>query len=256
METSIYERFKSDKAKGKKNFVVLIDPDDVKTQNIKQIVDIASRAKVDCFLLGGSLIMNDTLDYSISQIKEACNIPVVLFPGNSLQLSYRADAMLFLSLISGRNPDLLIGKHVETASFLYASPLEIISTGYMLIDGGVPTSVSYMSNTYPIPSNKDDIAVCTALAGELIGMKIIYMDAGSGAKTPIPKSMIQAVGERLKIPLIVGGGIRTPEKALENVQAGADVIVVGNAIEKDPALVTDIAAAVHSVNASLDLKVS
>jgi len=150
METTIYERFKADKAEGKKNFVVLIDPDDIKTQSIEQIVQLASRAKVDCFFMGGSLIMNDTLDYSISQIKEACNIPVVLFPGNTLQLSYRADAMLFLSLISGRNPELLIGKHVETASYLYASPLEIISTGYMLIDGGVPTSVSYMSNTYPI----------------------------------------------------------------------------------------------------------
>ncbi len=243
---SIYGRFEEDKKNGKKNFVVLIDPDAVKTQNIAQVVDLAIRAKVDCFFMGGSLIMNDTLDYSISQIKDACDVPVVLFPGSSLQLSYRADAMLYLSLISGRNPDLLIGKHVETASFLYSSPLEIISTGYMLIDGGVATSVSYMSNTYPIPANKDDIAVCTALAGSLMGMKLIYMDAGSGAKNPISESMIRAVSERLRSPLIVGGGIRTPEKALKNVEAGADVIVVGNAIEKDPELIIEMAAAVHN----------
>ena len=217
-----------------------------RTQNIGQIVDLAVRAEIDCFFMGGSLIMNDTLDYSISQIKDACDIPVILFPGSSLQLSYRADALLFLSLISGRNPDLLIGKHVETASFLYSSPLEIISTGYMLVDGGVATSVSYMSNTYPIPANKDDIAVCTALAGSLMGMKLIYMDAGSGAKNPISESMIGAVSERLKAPLIVGGGIRTPEKALKNVEAGADVIVVGNAIEKDPSLIIEMAAAVHN----------
>ncbi len=247
MKTSIYESFKHQKSQGKKSFVVLIDPDEVKTKNIDRIVQLATQAKVDYFFMGGSLIMNDTLDYSISQIKEASNIPVVLFPGGSLQLSYAADAILFLSLISGRNPDLLIGKHVETASFLHASPLEVISTGYMLIDGGVATSVSYMSNTYPIPSNKDDIAVATALAGDLIGMKTIYMDAGSGARTPISESMIRSVSERLNIPLIVGGGIRSAEKALSNVQAGADIIVVGNAIEKDPGLITDMAAAVHSI---------
>jgi len=156
--------------------------------------------------------------------------------------------MLYLSLISGRNPELLIGKHVETAPFLHASPLEIISTGYMLIDGGVPTSVSYISNTYPIPSSKDDIAVCTALAGELLGMKLVFMDAGSGAKIPVSESMIKAVSDKLSIPVIVGGGISTPEKALANVKAGADIIVVGNAIEKDPGLVTELAAAIHSVN--------
>ncbi len=248
MNSSIYKQFKANKAEGKKSFVVLIDPDEVKTQNIDRIIRLATEAKVDYFFMGGSLVMNDTLDYSISQIKEASNIPVILFPGSSLQLSYAADAILFLSLISGRNPDLLIGKHVETASFLYSSPLEVISTGYMLVDGGVPTSVSYMSNTYPIPSNKNDIAVATALAGDLIGMKMIYMDAGSGARTPISESMIEAVSEKLKIPLIIGGGIRTPEKALANIKAGADVIVVGNAIEKSPELVIEMAAAVHSVN--------
>lgn len=245
MKTDIYQSFIHQKKEGRKNFVVLIDPDKVKTNNIDQIIDLAYRAKVDCFFIGGSLVINDTLDYCILKIKEACKIPVILFPGNSMQLSYAADAILFLSLISGRNPELLIGKHVETAPFLYASPLEIISTGYMLIDGGVSTSVSYMSNTYPIPSAKDDIAVCTALAGELLGLKLVFMDAGSGAKTPISESMISAVSSKVSIPLVVGGGIRTPEKALANAKAGADFIVVGNAIEKDPGLIMEMAAAVH-----------
>lgn len=248
MKTAIYQSFVEQKKNDHKKFVVLIDPDKVKTSNIDQIIELALRAKVDCFFIGGSLVINDTLDYCILKIKEACQIPVILFPGSSMQLSYAADAILFLSLISGRNPELLIGKHVETAPFLYASPLEIISTGYMLIDGGVSTSVSYMSNTYPIPSSKDDIAVCTALAGELLGLKLVFMDAGSGAQIPISESMISAVSSKISIPLIVGGGIRTPEKALANVKAGADFIVVGNAIEKDPSLITEMAAAVHSIN--------
>lgn len=241
----IYKDFCKTKEQGKKKFVVLIDPDKLEIQNIDQLVSLANNAQVDSFFVGGSLMVSDILDHTISTIKEQCNIPVVLFPGSSLQLSYQADALLFLSLISGRNPELLIGKHVETAPFLKISPLEIISTGYMLIDGGVATSVSYMSNTYPIPATKDDIAVCTAVAGELLGMKLIYMDAGSGAEKPISTSMIERVSQAIDIPLIIGGGIRTAQKVLENVRAGADIIVVGNAIEKDPNLIIEMAAAAH-----------
>jgi putative glycerol-1-phosphate prenyltransferase len=188
------------------------------------------------------------LDYCLQTIKESCDIPMILFPGNSFQLSYKADGILFLSLISGRNAELLIGKHVITAPYLKVSPLEILPTGYMLIDGGVPTTVSYMSNTLPIPANKDDVALCTALAGEMLGLKIMYMDAGSGAKKPISASMIEAVSSTINIPLIVGGGIRTPEKALETAKAGADIIVVGNAIEKNPNLIIEMSEAVHGVN--------
>jgi len=125
------------------------------------------------------------------------------------------------------------------------SPLEIISTGYLLIDGGVQTAVQYMSNTYPIPANKDDIAVCTALAGEMLGLKMIYLDAGSGARNPVPESMIGAVSGAITVPLIVGGGIRTPEKAAANLRAGADLLVVGNAIEQEPELIRELAAAVR-----------
>jgi putative glycerol-1-phosphate prenyltransferase len=154
--------------------------------------------------------------------------------------------MLYLSLISGRNAELLIGKHVITAPYIKLSPLEVISCGYMLVDGGVPTTVSYISNTQPIPSTKDDVAVCTAMAGEMLGLKSIYLDAGSGAINPVSAEMIAAVSGAVDIPLIVGGGISTPEKAQHNANAGADLIVVGNAIERDPSLIQEMAAAVHA----------
>lgn len=241
----IYTTLCAAKQSGDKKFCILLDPDKLTLAHLDTIIELTLQARVDFIFIGGSLVVNDNLDAIILHIKKSCNVPIVLFPGSSRQLSYKADGLLFLSLISGRNPDLLIGKHVETAPFLKMSPLEIISTGYMLIDGGVSTSVSYMSNTYPIPATKDDIAVCTALAGELLGLKLIYMDAGSGARTPISTSMIRAVSQMVEIPLIVGGGIRTPEQARANVEAGADVVVVGNAIEKSPSLITDIAAAIH-----------
>jgi putative glycerol-1-phosphate prenyltransferase len=166
---------------------------------------------------------------------------VVLFPGDNLQINSHADAILFLSLISGRNPDLLIGKHVISAPILKDSGIEVVSTGYMLIDGGTPTSVSYMSNTTPIPANKRDIAVCTAMAGEMLGLKLIFMDAGSGALNPVGENMISAVKKSIDIPLIVGGGIRSAEKAKAAFEAGADVVVVGNAIESNKDLIREIA---------------
>jgi putative glycerol-1-phosphate prenyltransferase len=172
---------------------------------------------------------------------------VILFPGSPSQISRYADALLYLSLISGRNADLLIGQHVISAPFVKKSGLEIISTGYMVIDGGAPTTVSYISNASPIPADKADIALCTAMAGEMLGMKTIYMDSGSGAKKAISEEMISAVAASIDIPLIVGGGIRDAEKAYLNCKAGADVIVIGNAIEKDPSLIKEMAAAIHSV---------
>lgn len=245
MQTTIYNNLLKAKQDQQKKMVVLLDPDKLKLGKLEELIFLAEQAKVDCFFIGGSLVVNDALDEIILTIKKHCSIPVILFPGSSRQLSYKADALLFLSLISGRNADLLIGKHVETAPFIKISPLEVISTGYMLIDGGVPTSVSYMSNTYPIPANKDSIAVCTAMAGEMLGLKLIYMDAGSGAQNPINTSMIEAVSTAIDIPLIIGGGIRTPEKAAENVKAGADIIVVGNAIETNPSLIKELADAIH-----------
>ena len=203
---------------------------------------------MDFFFVGGSLVVTDTLDTMVSTIKKHCTIPILLFPGSPDQITPKADALLYLSLISGRNPELLIGQHVISAPFVRQSGLEIIPVGYMLIDGGSPTTVSYISNTNPIPSNKNDIAICTAMAGEMLGLKLIYMDAGSGALKAIPTAMIKEVAKHLQIPLIVGGGITSAEKAKENCLAGADIIVVGNAAEKDPELITAISAAIHSLN--------
>ncbi len=247
--STIYTDLAAAKKAGKKKFVVLIDPDKVRLGNMDKVLQLAIEAKVDYFFIGGSLVVNNMLDDCLVTIKEMCDIPMILFPGNSFQLSYRADAVLFLSLISGRNAELLIGNHVLAAPYLKLSPLEILPTGYMLIDGGKATTVSYISNTTPIPAAKDDIALCTAIAGELLGLKLMFMDAGSGAVNPVSTSMIESVSSAIDVPLIVGGGIRTPEKALANVKAGADVIVVGDAIEKDPQLIIDMAAAVHSMNA-------
>ncbi len=253
MDKKLYTSFLEAKKSGKKKFVVLIDPDNMRLGKLEKVLELSKEAQVDYFFIGGSLVVNDMLDMVLANIKKATDIPMILFPGNSFQLSYKADGLLFLSLISGRNADLLIGKHVITAPFLKISPLEIMSTGYMLIDGGISTTVQYMSNTTPIPTDKDDIALCTAMAGEMLGLKMIYMDAGSGAQKPITTSMINAVSTAIEIPLIVGGGIKSPEKAHENVKAGADVIVVGNAIEKDPQLIIDIAAAVHEAEFSSEV---
>lgn len=248
MQDKLYQDMKNRKEKGQKSFACLLDPDKLSLKNVDEIIRLSKEAKVDYFFVGGSLIINLMLDELIVKIKEKCDIPIVLFPGGTNQISYRADALLYLSLISGRNADLLIGKHVETAPFLKISPLEIMPTGYMLIDGGVPTTVSYMSNTYPIPRTKNDIALATAIAGEFLGLKLMYMDAGSGAKTPISNEMIEAVSGAVECPLIVGGGIKTAELCGEKAAAGADIIVVGDAIEKDPQLVIDMAAAVHAAN--------
>ena len=228
-------------------FTVLIDPDKVDGTKIDKLVSLSLEAKVDYFFVGGSLVISNYLDQCIQHIKSACNIPVILFPGAPSQISKYADALLYLSLISGRNPELLIGQHVISAPFVKQSGLEIMPTGYMVIDGGAPTTVSYISNASPIPSDKNEIAMCTAMAGEMLGMKLIYMDSGSGAKRPVTETMIEKVASHIEAPLIIGGGITDPEKAYRNCKAGADVIVVGNAIEKDASLIREMSTAIHSV---------
>ena len=210
------------------------------------LLSLGEQTKIDFWFVGGSLVISSQLDELVRHIKKNTSIPVVLFPGSPSQVTQQADALLYLSLISGRNPELLIGQHVLSAPFVKQSGLEILSTGYIVVDGGAPTTVSYISNAAPIPADKEDIALCTALAGEMLGMKLIYMDAGSGAKQPITTSMIKRVADEISIPLIVGGGIKTPEKAQENCKAGADLIVVGNAIEKEVSLISEMSAAVKN----------
>ena len=247
MKNTLYQHFLKKKQQGKKSLAVLIDPDKVDSHKIEQLITLSVDAKVDYLLVGGSLIISSNLDECIQQIKSLCDIPVILFPGSPAQVSKYADALLYLSLVSGRNAELLIGQHVVSAPFVKKSGLEIMPTGYMLVDGGAPTTVSYISNATPLPSDKNEIALCTAMASEMLGMKLIYMDAGSGAKRPITESMIEMVSANIEVPLIVGGGITDPEKAYLNCKAGADVIVVGNSIEKNPLLIKEMADAVHSV---------
>jgi putative glycerol-1-phosphate prenyltransferase len=247
MKQGIYQSLVAKKQSGHKSFAVLIDPDKVNNSILDELMELSQAARVDYFLVGGSLVISNQLDEVVQHIKSNCSIPVILFPGSPNQVSKYADALLYLSLISGRNAELLIGQHVVSAPFVKQSGLEIMATGYMVIDGGAPTTVSYISNASPIPSDKNEIAMCTAMAGEMLGMKLIYMDSGSGAKRPITESMIQSVANSIEVPLIIGGGIIEPEKAYMNCKAGADVIVVGNAIEKDASLIREMADAIHSV---------
>ena len=247
MKSTIYSSLAEKKRQGRKSFAVLIDPDKVNKSVLDELVTLSVAARVDYLLVGGSLVISNHLDECVQHIKQQCTIPVILFPGSPSQISRYADALLYLSLISGRNPELLIGQHVVSAPFVRQSGLEIMPTGYIVIDGGAPTTVSYISNASPVPADKNEIAMCTAMAGEMLGMKLIYMDAGSGARRPITESMIKSVADHIEAPLIIGGGVTEPEKAYRNCKAGADVIVVGNAIEKDASLIREMADAIHSI---------
>ena len=233
---------------GRKQLAVLIDPDKASEQHLLQLVRKAEQMSADYFFVGGSLISSDRLGQTISLIKKYVEIPVVIFPGGATQLSDNADGILLLSLISGRNPEFLIGAHVIAAPALRRSGIQILPTGYMLVDGGAPTTVSYISNTTPIPANKPDIAACTAMAGEMLGLQLIYMDAGSGAPNPIPAAMIKAVKRSVKLPVIVGGGMRTAEAAQAAWLAGADVVVIGNALEEQPSLIEELSVALRGAN--------
>jgi len=227
---------------------VLIDPDKQEPASLLRLINLSVNCKVDFFFIGGSLLVEKNFEATIEVIKEHSNIPVVIFPGGNYQLSDKADALLFLSLISGRNPEYLIGQQVIAAPQVKRMGLETISTGYILIDGGRVSSTSYVTQTLPIPADKIDLAVATAQAGELLGMKLIYLEAGSGAAKTVSAELISAVKRSISIPIIVGGGIRSSEQAEEICRAGADVIVVGNALEQTPGLLMDISLAVHGVN--------
>jgi putative glycerol-1-phosphate prenyltransferase len=235
--SGIYEQLVKKKKEGIKSFAVLLDPDKLDRSSCAQTVNRCLEAGVDYFFVGGSLLVRDVLEETVSSIKQCCDIPVILFPGSNIQITPKADGILFLSLISGRNADALIGQHVIAAPILKHSGLEVISTGYMLVDCGKQTTVSYISNTTPMPYDKPEIAACTAMAGEMLGLQLLYLDGGSGAAQPISPATIQAVSRHTNVPLIVGGGINTEEKILAALNAGADLVVIGNGIEKDPGLI-------------------
>lgn len=247
MNTSILHKITQAKALKRKQLAVLIDPDTPDEDQLKTIIEHTNECNADYIFLGGSLLIKDALDDCIRTIKKVSSIPVILFPGSILQISGEADAIFFLSLISGRNPELLIGSHVISAPYIRQAGLEALPTGYMLIDSGKPTTASYMSGSLPIPHNKSEIAACTAMAGEMLGQKIIYMDGGSGAETPISAEMISKVRHSVEVPIVVGGGIRNAETARQMCMAGADIVVVGNASESNPAILKEIAEAIHNV---------
>jgi phosphoglycerol geranylgeranyltransferase len=236
---------------GRKHFAVLLDPDNLTEASCLNLLSLSKTYQVDFFFVGGSLITSANQAAIIKLIKANSDIPVILFPSNSLHIDKQADGILLLSLISGRNPELLIGQHVIAAPVLKDSNLNIYPTGYMLVDTGKQTTASYMSGTTPIPHDKPAIAACTALAGEMLGLKYIYMDGGSGAMKPISSEMICAVRKSVELPIIVGGGVDTAEKAEAVLKAGADVIVVGNHIEKNPGFLAEVSNLVASYNVTL-----
>jgi phosphoglycerol geranylgeranyltransferase len=249
----ILDTFVKNSRLGKKSLALLVDPDDLNEGGMMAIVNAAIENKVDYFLVGGSLITSNNLESVVDSIKEFSSIPCILFPGNAIQIHPEADAILFLSLISGRNPELLIGQHVVAAPVLKRSNLEIIPTGYMLIHSGRPTSVSYMSNTQPIPNDKPSLAISTAMAGEMLGLKCIYMDAGSGALDTVSAKVIKSVKRNIDIPLIVGGGLNSKRKAQEALEAGADMIVIGNGAQKNLSLLAEVSDAIQYLNEALNV---
>ena len=216
-----------------KRFGLLIDPENYNDKQLAKIIKEANKSGVDYIFLGGSLL-SKSIEPSARIIKENTNLPLILFPGNLMQISEDADGILLLSLISGRNPDLLIGNHILAAKRLKTSKLEIIPTAYILIEGGNTTAVEYISNTKPIPAEQTDIIVSTAIAGELLGHKLIYLESGSGASNALSSEAIKEVKSHISIPLIVGGGLKETSDIKRVSNSGANIVIVGNAIEKEP----------------------
>ncbi|MAF12685.1 geranylgeranylglyceryl/heptaprenylglyceryl phosphate synthase [Candidatus Poribacteria bacterium] len=228
-------------------YLVLVDPDGVDDDGVKRLAEAGADAGVDAFLVGGSLLMRDGLDDTVTRLREESGIPTILFPGGSTQLSAHADAILFLSLLSGRNPEFLIGEQVRAAPIIREYELEPIPTAYLLIEGGVYTSVQFMSGTFPIPRDKPDIAMAHALTAQYLGMKLLYLEGGSGAKWAVPDEMIRCIRTYTDLPVIVGGGITKPEMAAAKVRAGAHFVVTGNVLEGDGSapLLQEFSSAVH-----------
>jgi len=243
----IFETIQKKALKGRGSYWVLLDPDDFSPARGAGIARQAQAAGVDALLIGGSLIHTHQFDAFVAAVKKAVRIPVILFPGDATQLSCHADAVLFLSLISGRNPVNLISEHVKAAPVIKDMGIEPISTAYMLVESGTITSVEFMSNTRPLPANKPKIAAAHALAAQYMGMKMVYLEAGSGAKHPVPDEMISMVRSQVTVPIIVGGGIRDAKTALEKLESGADIIVTGNLLQAQGGLDTmrKIAAAIN-----------
>lgn len=242
---SVYQRLLNVKEEKGAGFLVLLDPD---RMSLPEIVDLAKKSEeggADGFLVGSSLLLSTRFDEAVREIKTNVKVPVVIFPGNANQVSRHADAILFLSLISGRNAHLLIGEQVKAAPAIKEFGLEPIPTGYLLIESGGTTSVQFMSDTQPLPRNKPDIAKAHALAAEYLGMKLVFLEAGSGAENPVPDKIIREVKDFVSIPIIVGGGVKDPDVAYAKVKNGASFVVIGNFLEEDDSLINEFADAIH-----------
>jgi len=232
----------------KKQLAISVDSGKSEREGLIKTAEMADAIGADYLILGGSLLYYEDLTLCIDEIKSCSEVPVIFYPGSSMQIPRNADALLLTSLISGRNPELLIGNFVEAAPLLRDSGLEVIPAGHLLVDSGKITSLMYKSNTLPIPFDKTDIAICTAMAGEMLGLRLIYIDAGAGAIHTVPMEMIRAVRQNISIPLIIGGGIRTPDDALEAWDAGADIIVTSSAPETSPDAIFAMSEAKRDIN--------
>jgi len=246
---TVFEKLLQCKEQYKAGYMILIDPDKTNAERLPRLIESAIDANIDAFLIGGSLLLSPDFDAFLKTFKKYSNDkPVIIFPGGVHQISSYADAILFLSLLSGRNPHHLIGTQVMAAPIIHRLDLEPISTAYLLVESGKPTSAEFMSGTTPLPRHKTEIAVAHAIAAQYMGFKTIYLEGGSGAEHSVPEDMIYAISNTVDTPLIVGGGIRTPEEAARKVAAGASFIVTGNILEKhkDPELLYSFSAAIHN----------
>lgn len=247
MTSTVFQKLLHSTATHAAGYFVLVDPDKIAADTLPEFVKQATAAGVDAFLVGGSLIVDDSFERCLRTIKQHTSVPVIIFPGGVMQISKEADAILFLSLLSGRNPEHLIGSQVLAAPIVKKIGLEAISTAYLLVESGRTTSAEFMSNTRPLPRHKPDIAVAHALAAEILGFRCIYLEAGSGAEQSVPEEMIGAIAKHCSLPLIVGGGLTTPEEARAKVRAGARFIVTGTVLEKggSTGLIKEFAQAIH-----------
>ena len=229
----LYNEIVSAKKNGRKLLAILLDPDKIELELVAQLAESINQSPATHIFVGGSIVEANIIDELIVRLKQKTELPIILFPGNPSQISNKADGILFLTLLSGRNPDYLIEHQVNAVPILKKTQLEVISTGYVLIESGTQTAVERVSKTDPLDRNNPEYVVQTAQAGEFIGNKLMYLEAGSGAKQAVPLEMIKKVSENIQIPLIVGGGIRSKQTIEAAYQAGADLVVIGTAFEND-----------------------
>lgn len=254
---SLFEKLNAIKDRKGAGFLVLIDPDENNLDSLPEFVKQAESAGVDAFLVGASTLLSNRFEQTIKLIKSECDLPVIIFPGSSSQISKFADGILFLTLLSCRNPEFLISEQVKGAPKVKASRLEVLPTGYILIESGRMTTVQYVSSSFPIPSDKPDLVKAHALAAQYMGMQMVYLEAGSGALYSVPEDIISAVNEFTDIPIIVGGGIRTPQDAHAKVKAGASFVVIGNFFEQvgSEKLLHEFAESIHtSISSEVEIE--